>query len=164
MQGRNHMAARNKRREDTVWRDQLAEIVGALPAGVLVQNFDGVIAYANAEAARIFGQSSVELIGKRQNNPCWQETTVDGRPLVDQEWIGSRVMRTGRPIYNEEVGIERPDGTRVIVSVNGAPFKDSSGNINAVITSFSDVTERKEAEREQERLREFLSSASLQLY
>ncbi len=158
------MAARNKRREDTVWRDQLAEIVGALPAGVLVQNHDGVIAYANVEAGRILGQSSVELIGKRQNNPLWQETTVDGRPLVDRERISSRVMRTGLPIHNEEIGVERADGTRVIISVNGAPFKDSSGNINAVITSFSDVTELKEAELERERLREFLSTPSLRLY
>lgn len=153
------MTVYDRRRHDgPAWRDQLAEIVGTLPAGVLVHNHDGVIAYANAEAARILGHTQLSLIGKRYTDSRWKVTTPDGSPLADEERVVGLVMRTGESVYDFEAALERPDGTRVVLSVNGAPFADSSGKVQAVITSFTDITERKKVEQEHEKMRLLLGS------
>jgi PAS domain S-box-containing protein len=64
------------------------------------------------------------------------------------------VLRTGIPAHNVEVFIERPDGSRLPVLVNFAALKNARGEITGAITSFTDISERKQAEealRESER-------------
>ncbi len=56
------------------------------------------------------------------------------------------VLRTGMPALNIEVSIERPDGSRVPVLVNFAALKSAQGEITGAITSFIDITDRKQAE------------------
>lgn len=46
-------------------------------------------------------------------------------------------------IYDAEVHIERPDGSRVIVIVNIAPLIDDSGDIVGAVNSFYEITDRK---------------------
>src|SRR5262249_54208322 len=49
-------------------------------------------------------------------------------------------------VYHVERMLERPDKTRVTVSLNAAPLTDSVGNVVGVVESLSDITERKRAE------------------
>jgi len=56
------------------------------------------------------------------------------------------VLRTGVPVRNQEVVIERPDGTRIIVLVNIEAIKDSAGAIVGAINCFQDTTDCKRAE------------------
>src|SRR4029450_14017570 len=51
-----------------------------------------------------------------------------------------------------EVLIERPDGSRVTVIVNIRPLKNERGEIVGAINCFYDISERKRAEEERERL------------
>jgi len=51
-----------------------------------------------------------------------------------------------------EVLIERPDGSRVTVIVNIRPLKNERGEIIGAINCFYDISERKRAEEERERL------------
>src|SRR4029453_850502 len=51
-----------------------------------------------------------------------------------------------------EVLIERPDGSRVTVIVNIRPLKNERGEIMGAINCFYDISERKRAEEERERL------------
>ena len=46
-------------------------------------------------------------------------------------------------VYDAEVHIKRPDGSRVIVVVNIAPMVDDSGEIVGAVNSFYDVNDRK---------------------
>lgn len=55
-------------------------------------------------------------------------------------------MREGKPVYEVELAIERPDGKRVILSVNAAPLRNPRGTIVVVAHSFTDITLRKQAE------------------
>jgi PAS domain S-box-containing protein len=56
------------------------------------------------------------------------------------------VLRTGVPVRNQEVVIERPDGTRIIVLVNIEAIKDNAGAIVGAINCFQDTTDCKRAE------------------
>jgi hypothetical protein len=59
------------------------------------------------------------------------------------------VLRTGIPALNVEVFIERPDGSRLPVLVIFTALRNAQGEITGAVTSFMDITERKEAERRQ---------------
>ena len=67
------------------------------------------------------------------------------------------VLRTGVPVRDREVLIERPDGSRITVLVNIVPLKDDGGELTGAMNCFQDVTERKRAEQtlrhSEERLR-----------
>jgi GAF domain-containing protein len=65
-------------------------------------------------------------------------------------------MATGEPIYGYEHGIEKPDCERVWLSINMGPVRDDEGDIEYLVSSIEDVTERVERERRLERVTERL--------
>ena len=50
--------------------------------------------------------------------------------------------------YDQEIVIERPDGSRITVIANIVPIKNSEGTITGAIKCFSDITERSHLEKE----------------
>ena len=56
-------------------------------------------------------------------------------------------LRTGISVREQEVVIERPDGSRVIVSVHIDPIRDNDGAIVGVVNFFDDIDERKQADQ-----------------
>ncbi len=55
----------------------------------------------------------------------------------------AEALRTGIPIRNQEVVVERPDGGRAIALVNIEVLKDSAGAVVGAINCFQDITERR---------------------
>ncbi|MBE0449069.1 MAG: PAS domain S-box protein, partial [Actinobacteria bacterium] len=126
------------------WKQRLEHIVSIITEGIIVFDRDGRITFANAEAEKILGLKRSTIIGRTFNDPAWKFTTVDGRPLPDDEHPFAWVMQTGRGIYGMELAVERPDGTEVPLSVNAGPLRDEKGTTDVVV-SFLDVTEQKRA-------------------
>jgi two-component sensor histidine kinase len=55
-------------------------------------------------------------------------------------------LRTGEPQRDMEVMIERPDGSRIVASVQIDTLKDRYGRVQGAINCFQDITERKRTE------------------
>jgi two-component sensor histidine kinase len=62
------------------------------------------------------------------------------------------VLRSGISVRQQEVHIERPDGSRGIALVDIEAVKDSDGNIIGAVNCFQDITERKWAEEREKTL------------
>lgn len=140
--------------------ERLARIVETIADGIAILNSAGRFTFANTAAERVFGIPRAELTHRTYNDPVWKLTTVDGRPIPDEDLPFARVMRTGEPVENVEVALERPDGRQIILSHNAAPLRDASGAIVSVVISLSDVTEQRRLERLRD---EFLSNAAHEL-
>jgi PAS domain S-box-containing protein len=56
-------------------------------------------------------------------------------------------LETGTSVHEQEVVIERPNGSRVTVSVHNDSIRDQDGAIVGVVNFFHDISERKRAER-----------------
>ena len=55
-------------------------------------------------------------------------------------------LRTGEPVWNVAIGVDRPDGSKVWLSVNAQPVRhSSSGPPEMVVVSFFDVTPYRDA-------------------
>jgi signal transduction histidine kinase/CheY-like chemotaxis protein len=76
-------------------------------------------------------------------------------------------LQEGASFRNQEVEIERPDGSRITALVNIDPIRDANGNITGAINVFHDITALKEAEQklkdEDRRKDEFLATLAHEL-
>jgi two-component sensor histidine kinase len=53
------------------------------------------------------------------------------------------VLRTGLPVTDEEIIVERPDGSLGVALVTIRAFRDAGGKMLGAVNCFQDVTERK---------------------
>src|SRR5207237_8264272 len=66
----------------------------------------------------------------------------------------------GRAFEGEEIFVERPDGTRLVVLAHAIPITDAQGGVTGAVNVVVDITDRKRTEQQlQERERE-LAEAS----
>jgi signal transduction histidine kinase len=131
---------------------QLTEVVRQMPAGVIIAEASaGRLVLGNEQAAQIWRHPFLPS----KNIHAYAEYKgfhADGRPYEPEEWPLARALLSGEVVTDEEIVIQRGDGTRGVVLVNAAPVRDSAGQITAGVVTFVDITERKRAEEEREKL------------
>jgi len=135
-------------------REQLRRVVGGIietiPDGVVAYDRNGHITFANCAAEKLLGLPREEIIGQVYNKTSWKITTVDGKPLPEQDRPFIRIMKERELIHNADYGIVRRDGRRLIVSSHAGPVGGENGYPIGVVESFTDITERRTVEDELE--------------
>ena len=124
------------------------QLTALLPVGVYTcQAPSGEITYYNDKAAELWGRTPA--IGDRAEVFCgsYRLRRVDGTILPKDECPMAAALRDGVATRNEEVIVERPDGTTVIALVNIDPIRDADGRIVGAVNVFHDVTDLRRAER-----------------
>ncbi len=134
-------------------------LVTAMAEGMVFQTENGVITSVNPAFERIFGYSAGQMSGRGPDELPWGAVNKDGTPIPGILHPAMVALQTGEPQHNVEMGVRRPDGTLVWISVNSQPLVPD-GEIwpNAVVTTFHDITERKQAEDEIRHLKSYLSN------
>ncbi len=84
-----------------------------------------------------------------QGKKCYEALKWLKKPCA--ECIGRKTFTDGVPRKSEEEGILK-DGSRINFIVNCSPVKDSNGEVISVIEVLHDLTERKQAEEEKQKL------------
>ncbi len=148
--------AERKRAEQTLHasEERLDRIVETTPGGIMILDTAGSITFANAAAEQILGLPRAAIIGRRYDDPRWKIAALDGHPMPSANLPFAQALRTGRPLFGMEHAIERPNGKRVILSINLAPLQDPERQLTGVVASFSDITKRYTIERELRRSEE----------
>ena len=116
-------------------------------AAYAVQAPDGVIVWFNSRAAQLWGR--VPALGDTDERFCgaYKLYYPDGTHMAHCDTPVALALKTGASVHEQEVIIEKPDGSRVTVSVHIDPIRDQNGAIIGVVNFFHDIRERKEAER-----------------
>lgn len=108
-----------------------------LPAAILICDAAGAVVRCNREAA--------ELWGPLTRAPPRLYST-EGRPLDMEDTPVVLALRTGAPVRNREVWIDRPGAPRVCVIADVNLLKSEAGAVTGAIMALRDITERKDAE------------------
>src|SRR5207244_991688 len=88
----------------------------------------------------------------------WHKIFKDERQLLPDETPMAIAVKEKRPVHEEEVLIERPDGTKRIIMPHPRPVFNSSGEVIGGINVLIDITERKLAQEQQSRLAAIVQS------
>ncbi len=133
-------------------------VVAAMAEGIVIQDQDGRIRSCNASACRILGLTEDQMVGRTSLDPRWRAIHEDGSPFPGDTHPAMETLRTGRACEKVIMGVHRPDGTLVWISINTQPITVGENKLpSGVVASFRDITERKRVEAAQreseERLR-----------
>ena len=139
-------------------RDRTRRLFETSPTGLLLLNRDGEFVRANDRASDILGLPESEIIGRQYNDPSWDIVNARGDPMSLDEYPFHQVVEEGEPIYDAVIGVSRPDGGRVWLSVNATPIFDDDGSVAEVVSTVADVTERRRRERELAQQRDELAT------
>ena len=105
--------------------------------GVYTCDATGVITYYNNQAADLWGRKPA--IGDTDQRFCGAHMLyrLDGSYMPHGDCPMADVLAgTSLGIYDADVLVQRPDGTRVLVVVNIAPLVDDNGVIVGAVNSF----------------------------
>ena len=132
-----------KRAEDEIARlkDFNESIVQNMTEGIVIEDAQWRLSFVNPAAAALLGYAPEELLGQAS-------TTIvppDQLPIVQA--ANERRLRGQADRY--ELELLRKDGARVPVLVAGSPQLDKiAGSFGGTLAVFTDITERKRAEKE----------------
>ena len=145
----NRMATSIERRQFELQesKNTLAAVIDASPVGIVCSDLDRRIVLWNPAAEKLYGYSAAEAIGTTV-----QIVPSDGRETSLEMY---QRARNGETIRNEEVLRQRKDGSLVHVRVAAAPMYSPQGAIRGVAWAHQDITERKKAQAQLERLAHF---------
>ncbi|WP_336001785.1 response regulator [Halorientalis halophila] len=113
------------------------------PSAVVVLDGEGSIVRSNKLAETTLGLSKAEIADRTFDDTAWTIVDEDGDPVSDDAVPFKRVAATGKPLYDVEHGIERPDGEIVWLSINAAPLRSEDGPTEQVVAVLSDESNRK---------------------
>ena len=116
-----------------------------LPVGVYVCDQAGLIIRYNRAAAELWGcsprlgDSSVRYCGS------YRLFGLDGILVPHAKCPMADVLTTGVGLRDQEIAIERPDGTRIVALVNIEPLSDGAGRIVGAVNVFRERPEQRPA-------------------
>lgn len=126
-----------------------ARLFEQLPFAVYICDPDGLVLRYNRRAAELWGRSP--KLGDPNERFCgsYKMFRPDGSLLPHHECPMADVLRSGMSVRQQEVHIEKPDGSRGIALVDIEAIKDNDGNIVGAVNCFQDISERRQAEERQ---------------
>jgi PAS domain S-box-containing protein len=135
--------AERMRVEETLRKQ--AHLLDLTHDAIFVRDMDGVITYWNRGAEALYEWTAEEAEGKLARELL---KTTSSEP---RERIMTELLRSGR--WEGELGRTKKDGTQVVVASRWSLQRDAAGTSIAALETDNDITERKRAEAERERLR-----------
>lgn len=137
-------------------------VVAAMHEGVVVHGPDGAIVSCNPSAERILGLPAREIIGRMPGD--WDAVREDGTPVSADQHPAVVAAATGRPQTDVVMGVRGPDGEVRWIAVNAEPVPGDDGRPAAVVSSFSDIAERRRRQELVSRLGRILEQSRDEVY
>ncbi len=119
------------------------------PLGITIADDAGGIIETNRTAERLLGISEEEQTSRQIDGAEWKIVRSDGSIMPPEEFASVRALKENRLIENVEMGILKPTGNTTWLNVTAAPIPMKE---MGVVIAYGDITQRKLAEEEIQRL------------
>jgi PAS domain S-box-containing protein len=130
----------------------LETILGQAADAIVVCDEEGTFTFANAAASRMALRDPEGTTLEETSNVWGVAHYPEGRRIPQEESSIARALR-GETTVGRETRMVRPDDSHYDVLISAAPLRDSEGEIVGAVAGLLDITERKLAEQERDRLR-----------
>jgi signal transduction histidine kinase/CheY-like chemotaxis protein len=115
-------------------------LVTSMAEGVCLQSASGEIIAVNPAAEMMIDRISFA--------PHLSAIYEDGTPFPGDQHPAMVALRTGNPLFNVVMGIHKPDNGIIWVSINSQPLVENGSAPYAVVTTFHDITDHVNLEKE----------------
>lgn len=131
---------------------QFRRLLETLPVGAYMCDPQGLITYFNPRALELWGRAP--KLNDHEDRFCgsFKLRTPSGTLLFHEQCWMARALRENLEYNGHEIVIERPDGSRRNVLAYANPIRDESANLLGAVNLLVDISERRQAELERERL------------
>jgi PAS domain S-box-containing protein len=127
-------------------RDRLQAVVDQMPAGVvIVAAPTGQMLLHNRAATDILGHPMPEA-RDHADDGHGRALRLDLTPYPPDQFPLARALRHGEHVRQEDMLYRRGDGAMVQISVSASPVRDPDGAMLMAVSTFEDVTARRDAE------------------
>ena len=122
----------------------------SIQAGIILQSSDGEIIHTNTYASKIFNMPADKVTGRSSMDPVWNMVDEQEQPVPGKDHPSMITLRTGKPLRDVIRGIFSTDPSRMRwLLINTLPiFKKSAKKPSEVMTTFIDITEQKNLEKQ----------------
>jgi PAS domain S-box-containing protein len=128
-------------------QERYRSVIESAAEGIVLQYANGEIFTCNVSAEKILGLTKDQMMGRTSLDPRWQAIYEDGSPFPGELHPAMVTLRTGEPQTNVTMGVHKPDESLTWISINTRPlFQPNQTKPFAVVASFFDITDRKQAE------------------
>ncbi|WP_052356788.1 PAS domain-containing sensor histidine kinase [[Clostridium] dakarense] len=142
--------------EAQVQKKMLELISDNIPDHIFFKDSNGIFKHCNENFAKVYKCTKEEIIGKSED----EISIKNDENYIRYKEEDAKVCSTKRKIISEGVELLR-DGSKVYTETIKVPFIDENGMVGGVLGICRDISHRKEAEVEFERLRmEFFANLS----
>jgi PAS domain S-box-containing protein len=131
----------------------LAAIIESSEDAIVSKTLDGIVASWNKSAAKMFGYSEGEMVGK-------SITTVipENRRQEEDEILGK--IRQGKKVEHYETYRLKKDGTEIAVSLTISPIKNQAGQVIGASKIARDISKQKTSEESLQRYADNLETVN----
>src|SRR6266850_5714841 len=136
--------ARNAAHELRRANDALGAVIDASPVAIICCDLERKVFVWNNAAEQIFGYSADEIIG--QVAPLTSPAQAEDSPALFKRLLGGETIRD---LHLKRV---RKDGRMIDVRFAGAPMYNPDGSVRGVVRAYEDITERRRAEDQLQRV------------
>ena len=140
-------------------RRRLGTILESVPVGLAVANTDMQDVRFNTAGAMLIGVPPNTNIAGEFARTAWL-LFEEGKQLPRERYPLVRACR-GERVYPHELELVLPTGRRLTILSSAAPFHDAQGKLNGGVSSFVDITQLKQLQRELETRRREAEEANV---
>ncbi len=133
-------------------------LLSSAAEGVFGVDLSGRCTFINPAARRMLGFDDFEEVIGRNMHDLVHHTNADGSSCSKDFWSIRDSTRIEQPLHSDEEVLWRRDATNFSAEMWSHPV-DKEGEFVGAVVTFVDITERKEAEKERDRLQQQLFDA-----
>ena len=129
-------------------------VLEAIPVAVYLTDDEGKVIYYNQAAADLAGRRPV--VGGDEWCVTWRLFWPDGSPMPHHQCPMAIAIEERRPLRDQEIIAEHPDGSRVPVLAFPTPLFNDRGRLVGAVNVLMDISDRKSAAEASSRLTRLL--------
>jgi diguanylate cyclase (GGDEF)-like protein/PAS domain S-box-containing protein len=131
-------------RELMLSESRYRSVLASMREGVIFQDARGAVVTINSAARRMLGLSAEGREREGTAPSSWIAIREDGSPYPASEHPSLLALKAGVQVDEAVMGIPKPDGDTLWLAVNARPVPGADGSIQGAVTSFVDISERKQ--------------------
>jgi len=125
---------------------KLERIMETNPVGIISVDKTGTVIYMNSQAENVFKVPKSEIVGTLLKNSSFHLLDDKGNIIPDKDRPYQRILRDRKPIKDLILDCKLSNNEIILLSLNATPLTSQDGEIENIIFTVADMTEKVQAE------------------